>query len=211
MTADDHLSRVVDRYPALAPCRPSLDKAFRLLVSVWDRGGRLMVCGNGGSAADSDHIVSELVKGFLLKRPLSSENAQRLRAMGEEGVSLAGQLQNGLPTIALTGCGAFASAWANDVDPVSVFAQQVHVQGRPGDCLLAISTSGVSRNVIQAAVTARALGIAVIGLTGADGGRLATLSAVCVRAPATATPEVQEFHIAIYHALCAAVEAHYFS
>ena len=165
------------------------------------------MCGNGGSAADSDHIVAELLKGFLPPRPLPAAATERLRAAGPDGAVLAVGLRRGLPALSLTAHAAFQSAWCNDADPDLVFAQQVYAQGRPGDCLWAISTSGASRNVVLAAVAARALGLGVVALTGAGGGRLAGLADVAIRVPATHTSDVQELHVVVYHAICAAVEA----
>ncbi len=209
--ATGFISRATQRYPQLAICEGAMRAALAAFQRAWDADGRLLVCGNGGSAADADHVVGELLKGFLLPRPLPAGDARRLSAGGiADGPVLAATLQRGLPALALTTHAAFLTAWGNDVDNDLVFAQQVYVQGRPRDCLLAISTSGNSRNVVLAAETARALGMGVVGLTGSGGGHLATYCDVCVQAPAEATSDVQELHLVIYHALCAEAEAHYF-
>jgi D-sedoheptulose 7-phosphate isomerase len=195
----------------LEPLRPAIERAFQLLVDCFSRGGKVLVCGNGGSAADSEHIVGELMKGFRLRRPIPEETAGRLRsAYGEDGALLAERLQGALPAISLVSQTSLGSAILNDLSGDLVFAQQVYGYGVAGDVLIAISTSGNARNVLAAARVARVRGLAVIGLTGKAGGALKDLCDLALRAPATETHEIQVFHLRIYHTLCAMVEAELF-
>ena len=193
-----HLDRLLDRYPPLKPMRSSLKLAFCLLRDSLRAGGKLLIGGNGGSAADADHIVGELMKGFLLSRPVSRPG-------------FPSGLQGALPAIALTQHTALSTAFGNDADPALTFAQQTLGLGRPGDVFLGISTSGNSQNIVLAAQTARALGMRVIALTGSLGGDLAAYSDVVLAAPAQTTPDVQEYHLPIYHTLCAMLEAEFFA
>ena len=181
-----------------------ITQAARMIIHCFKQGGKVLLCGNGGSACDCAHIAGELLKGFLKKRPLPAELCARI---GEEW---AGKLQMGLPAIDLTAHSALISAVANDLDAANVYAQQVLAYGKPGDVLLCISTSGNAKNVTCAAMTARALGLTVIGLTGRTGGRLNALSDICIRVPEDETYKVQELHLPVYHYLCAAVEARFF-
>jgi len=199
------------RRPEFAACAEQIDAASDALISVFSRGGHLLLCGNGGSAADCEHIAGELLKGFEQRRPLPADLQRKLIAQGSEGEQLAARLQAALPAIALTSHTSFATAFANDVEPRMVFAQFVQALGRPGDGLLAITTSGGSENVLLAARTARAAGMAVIGLTGGRGGTLAALCDVCIAAPGHGTAEIQERHQAIYHHLCREIEIHFFA
>ena len=204
----EHLAR----YAALAPCAESVRAAAALLIAAFRAGGKLLVCGNGGSAADGGHIAGELMKSFRRPRPLSESYAARLReGYGEDGARLARRLEGGLPVIALSAHTALTTAVANDTDPALIFAQQVAALGRPGDVLWALSTSGSSENCVLAATAARAAGMRVLAMTGEGGGRLAPLADVTVAVPARETYQVQEYHLPIYHALCAAVEAAFWS
>jgi len=162
-----------------------------------------LACGNGGSAADADHIVGELMKGFFLKREIPEEEKE---AIGEMGA----YLQGALPAIALTGHSALSTAFLNDVHPEMVFAQQVYGYGKPGDVLIALTTSGNSVNVLHAADVARAKGMKVIGMTGRDGGKLKSKCDCCIIVPANVTADIQEYHLPIYHTLCAMLEDHFF-
>lgn len=198
-----HYERLFARYPALSPLRGTVKEAYKVLCRSFAAGGKLLVCGNGGSAADAEHIVGELMKGFYLKRPLPAGLRARLGQMG-------GLLQSALPAVALTGHTALSTAFANDVDPALCFAQQVLGYGRKGDVLLCISTSGNSGNVCRAAEVAAAMGLAVVSLTGRGGGALKDLSDVCLMAPADVTAEIQELHLPLYHTLCAMLEAYFF-
>lgn len=205
------LSQLTSRYPELEVCTPSLEKALELLETCYRQGGKLLICGNGGSCADAQHIVGELMKGFLKKRPLSPEEKQAMRtAFPALPDGLTDLLQGALPAISLCEESALVTAFSNDVAPEAVFAQQVMGYGREGDVLLAISTSGNAQNVRLAACVARARGLSVIGLTGASGGKLKSLADVCICVPETETFRVQELHLPVYHALCAQLEDLFF-
>ena len=186
-------------------CRAAYDEAFRRIEAAYVRGNKLMLCGNGGSAADAEHIVGELMKGFLLKRPV----AERVFPGGVPDPALK-KLQGALPALSLNGHPALAAALVNDTDASLIYAQQLLGLGRPGDVLLCISTSGNARNCCLAAQTARALGVEVIALTGAGGGRLAELSDCLIAVPERETYRVQQLHLPLYHALCARLEARFF-
>lgn len=205
------IEALVRRHPALDACRADIASAYALLERTFAGGGKLLVCGNGGSAADADHIVGELMKGFRRARRPSGATAERLRAADPEmGPRLAARLQVGLPAINLASGIALPTAFANDEDPGLVFAQQVLGLGRPGDALLGISTSGNAANVIAALLAARAVGMATVGLTGASGGRMRGRCDVLVAVPAARTFEVQELHLPVYHCLCAMLEDRFF-
>jgi D-sedoheptulose 7-phosphate isomerase len=208
----DWITASGERYPVLRECLPEMVAARDLLAATFTGNGKLLLCGNGGSSADCEHIVGELAKGFLLRRTVPGELREALVrvAGGEEGTRLADCLQRGLPCVALTGASPLATAVANDLDPVLIFAQQVLALGKVGDCLLGISTSGNAANVVAAFHVARALGMRTIALTGRTGGRLAPLADVAVRVPADNTPEIQELHLPVYHALCLALEERFF-
>jgi len=199
-----------NRHPALEACRPDVSAAYGTLLAAYRGGGKLLCCGNGGSACDADHIVGELLKKFKIHRDIPCDLRARLLAAGAEGVRLAERLEGSLPAVSLNSMGGILTAFANDVGWDEAYAQQLLGLGRPGDVLLAISTSGNSRNCTLAAVLAKQLGIRTIGLTGAAGGRLAELCDVCIRVPAHETYQVQEFHLPVYHALCAMLEVELF-
>ena len=199
----EHLERLMKRYPMLAGMREEIELVFYIMKDSYEKGGKLLVCGNGGSAADSDHIVGELMKGFYKQRKLPA--AEKIR-FGEQGE----KLQGALPAIALSQHGALSTAFLNDVDPEMVFAQQVYGYGAEDDVFLGLSTSGNSVNVISAAKVAAAKGMKVIAMTGKDGGAMRELSDVCLVVPAQMTADIQEFHLPIYHALCAMLEDYFF-
>lgn len=198
------LNGLIQRYPALQLCEPDIARVFELLVNRFQAGGRLLVCGNGGSAADAEHIAGELLKGFISKRPLTAADRERL---GEE---TAQKLQRALPVIPLTGFLSLRTAYSNDCDPVWDYAQLTYALGRSGDMLLAISTSGNAHNVLAAADVARKTGLSVIGLTGCSGGELAAVADICIRVPEQETYKVQELHLPVYHTLCMMLEDHFF-
>lgn len=205
------LQTLTDRYPVLLPCREDIAASAQRIGDTFARGGKLLIAGNGGSAADAEHIVGELMKSFVLPRPLDAALTERMRAIDpQRGDILAKHLQQGLPAIALDGHPALSTAFQNDCQPQLVFAQQVIGYGREGDALLAISTSGNSENVLYAAIAAKAKGMAVIGLTGARESRLSALADICIRVPATETYQVQELHLPVYHALCMMWEKRFF-
>lgn len=204
------LDHLLQRHPSLRPCAADIKAALAALINCFVRGRKLLLCGNGGSAADCEHIAGELLKTFERKRPLREELRKALEAQGPEGAHLAAGLQQGFPAFSLCGHASLATAVANDVDPALVFAQLVVALGRPGDILLALSTSGAARNVNFAAQAAKAVGMTVIGLTGRGGGALRPRCDIVINAPGETTPEVQEFHLPVYHYLCRAVEARFF-
>ncbi len=212
MPVENPLEELLRRYPALTVCGKSIENAYRLLVGCYEGGGKLLVCGNGGSAADSEHIAGELMKGYLHKRPLPSGVRSRLaKADPEIGPALGETLQGSLPAINLTAGSSLLSAFGNDVNPEHAYAQAAYGHAKPGDVLLGISTSGNARNVRAALCVARAIGIATIGMTGEDGGRMAGLCDVLIAVPARRTFEVQELHLPVYHCLCAMVEANFWN
>lgn len=205
---DAYLQKLVSKYPDLAACAPDVQRAYTLLLKTFQGGGKLLLCGNGGSAADCEHIVGELMKGYLRPRPLTDAMRQRLLdASLDNGAYLADHLQGALPAISLTSQTALLTATANDTAADMIFAQQVYGYGRPGDAVLGISTSGNSRNVVQALQVGRALELRTVGLAGQTGGALSAICDVTICVPWTETADVQERHLAIYHALCAMLEA----
>lgn len=205
MSLHPQIELLLSRLPALAPCGNDIQRAVDALADTFRRGGKLLLCGNGGSAADADHISGELLKGFCSKRPLNAQARERL------GDTLAEKLQDALPAIPLHSLGAINTAWLNDCDPYYGYAQLVWGLGREGDALLGISTSGNSKNVGFAMETARAKGLTTIGLSGATGGKLKTLADICICVPETATFKIQELHLPVYHAICLALEDIFFA
>lgn len=206
------LDDLIERYPQLSSCKDDIRQAYSVMSECYCRGSKLLVCGNGGSAADAEHIVGELMKGFKCRRRLDEGYATRLRNIGGTlGGRLAEGLQGALPAIALDGHPALSTAYMNDCDPQLSFAQQVSGYGKPGDVLMAISTSGNSRNVVYAAVTAKAKDMVVIGLTGGAENRLSDWADVCIRVPETETFKVQELHLPVYHCLCLMLENEFFA
>ena len=205
------LEELIGRYPVLEPCRESIRQADQTLEECFLAGGKLLVAGNGGSAADSDHIVGELMKGFVKKRPLPDSLVQALKeADPQRGAELSQKLQGALPAIALTNHVALSSAFANDVDGILSYAQQVNGYGNRGDVFLGISTSGNAENVMYAAVTARAKGMKIIGLTGRDGGKLGAFADISIVVPKQETYQIQELHLPVYHALCLMLEKRFY-
>jgi len=200
----NRLDDLMERYPRLSACRADIERAFEALVSAYASDRKVLVCGNGGSAADAEHWAGELLKGFHQARPLAPEWRKKL------GPELGDKLQGALPMIPLTGFASLATAFGNDVDPTLVFAQLTWALGRPGDVLAAISTSGNAGNVLAAVRVARAKDMTTIGLTGRGGGRLKQAVDVCVCVPAASTPEVQELHLPVYHCLAAMLEERFF-
>lgn len=206
-----HIDLLTRRYPILAVVKQDIIDAFGVLVECYEHDGKLLIAGNGGSAADSEHIAGELMKRFKVPRPVSGEMALKLSDIDPvRGPELAKNLERGLMAIPLVAHEALSTAYINDVDGLGVFAQQLYGFGREGDVFLGISTSGNSKNVMIATVVARALGIKVIGLTGADGGELATVADVSIKVPATETYMIQELHLPVYHCLCLMLEDYFF-
>jgi D-sedoheptulose 7-phosphate isomerase len=199
--------RLLEKYPELGACAGAVYAAAGILKDAAAEGRKILICGNGGSAADADHITGELLKSFRKKRPIEKETADKLAALDRElGGDLAAKLQGGVQAISLVCHNALSTAFGNDVDPLMAFAQQTYVFGKPGDVFWGISTSGNAKNVYAAALTAKAKGLTVIGMTGKGGGKLKTVSDVCVAVPCTETFEVQELHLPVYHALCLYIE-----
>jgi len=206
-----HILTLTGRYPALEACSMSIQAAYDLLRTAYSQGRKLLVCGNGGSASDSEHIVGELMKEFKLKREVYKDQAEAMKRIDPElGTILAEHLQGALPAITLTGHSSLTTAFMNDSQPELVFAQQVNGYGKAGDVFLGISTSGNSRNVLFAAVAAKAKGMKVIGLTGQQPNKLAQLADVCIQVPAMETYKIQELHLPVYHCLCMMLEEHFF-
>ena len=205
------IDTLIERYPALSVCRQSLTEAVEAICTTYKNGGKVIICGNGGSASDAEHIVGELMKGFLLKRPLDRDQIRSLRAAGcGEPEQFAAGLQQGLPAISLVSQSALMTAFLNDVQPDMVFAQQAFAYGCPGDVLLALSTSGNSANVVNAALAAKAKGMEIIAFTGERESRLSAVSSVTFRVPAAETYRIQEYHLPLYHALCGLTELELF-
>ena len=185
-------------------------KAVSLLVGCVKNHGKILICGNGGSAADAEHIAGELMKSFLLPRSLPESFCSRAKKLYPQHADALTRLQGGIAAIPLVSGVALPTAFANDVDGQLCFAQQVYALARPGDVVWGISTSGNSANVNQALRVARLLSCRTLGLTGKDGGEMASLLDVELRAPASSTPQVQELHLPLYHALCACIEVSIF-
>ncbi len=201
----DHIALLVERIPALAGCRADIECATDLLFDCYKNKGTILLCGNGGSAADSEHISGELLKGFLMRRTPDDATIEKIGAhLGSS--EIAAKLQRGIPAIPLTSLSAVLSAFANDVDPELVFGQLVFAFGRENDAFLGLSTSGNSKNVVAAAQIAKAIGIPAIAMTGESGGRLKDICDVTIKVPACETYLIQEYHLPIYHAICAELE-----
>ena len=205
------LNELLNRYPSLRECQGDIKKAVKAITECYENGGKLLLCGNGGSCADCEHIVGELMKGFLKARPINdnqkAEMKNRCNLIDDELLS---KLQGGLPAIAIPSITALNSAFCNDVDPELVYAQPLMALAKENDMLIGISTSGNSKNVFGAVKVAKALGIKVIGLTGKTGGKLKDTADICICVPQTETFKIQELHLPIYHYICAAVEEHFF-
>jgi D-sedoheptulose 7-phosphate isomerase len=211
MTTPHPLEELIARYPDLKACTPDIERAFNLLEACYRGGGKVLICGNGGSAADSEHIVGELMKGFESKRPVPEETRQRLlEASPESGDYLADHLQGALPTLSLVSQTSLLTAYANDVAAEMIFAQQVYGYGKRGDAVIGISTSGNSDNIVYALMVGRALGLDTLGFTGQGGGRMAAICDVTVRVPRERTLDIQELQLPVYHALCKMLEAAFF-
>ncbi len=209
---DSEFDSLTQRYPVLTEVRAPFSEALRLLTESISNGGKILLCGNGGSAADCEHIAGELLKGFLNHRPIGPELQRRLiDQLGEaEGVHFSKNIQKAIPAISLTGHQSFQTAFGNDLNYEFAFAQHLFGLGKKGDCLLAITTSGNSKNVLQAARLAKVLGIKVIALTGKSGGKIREISDVCINAPADKVHEIQELHLPLYHSLCLILEKYLF-
>lgn len=205
------LNELFERYPQLMPCKSDFEKAYKCLKDSYGAGGKLLVAGNGGSAADSEHIVGELMKSFLFNRKINAElESNLIDQFGDEGVQLAGRLEGTLTAIPLTSMPALTSAFANDVDAAVSFAQMLYAYADKEDVFLGISTSGNSQNIIYAFMVARAKGIRSIALTGSAGGKCRELADIVICVPENETFKIQELHLPVYHALCSMLEADFF-
>ncbi len=204
------LNELGERYPALKPLERDILSAFETLKECYEQGGRVYVCGNGGSSSDSEHIVGELMKCFKKKRAIDPALAENLQKEGELGQELSAYLEGGLPAISLCGHPSLTFAYLNDTNPMLTFAQQLSVMAKAGDVLIALSTSGNSKNCVYATVVARALGVKTVFLGGGTGGKLRELATVSIIAPEKETFKVQECHLPIYHCLCAMLEEEFF-
>lgn len=204
------LEELIRRYPQLKDISYKISEAAEHLIRCYENGNKVLICGNGGSSSDSDHIAGELLKGFEQKRPLDDSMRNSLLLSGNRGPYLAEKLQAGLPAISLSAHTGLLTAVANDTDATLIYAQQVIGFGNPGDVLLGISTSGNAQNVLDAAITARAKGMTVIGMTGETGGKLKSNCDILINVPEKRTSFVQELHLPVYHTLCLMIESHFF-
>lgn len=208
---EKHINQLFERYPILIPCYADIITAYKIIEKAYSCDHKMLIAGNGGSAADSEHIAGELMKRFIIPRPVPEDFKQKLLSVDPiKGENLACNLERSLMAIPLVAHEALTTAYINDVDGLGVFAQQLYGFGRAGDVFLGISTSGNSKNIMFATVVARALGIKVIGLTGKDGGELASVADVAIRVPETETYRIQELHLPVYHCLCLMLEDRFF-
>lgn len=206
-----HVDNLIDRYPKLIVCKDSIINAYEIMEKSYSCEGKLLVCGNGGSASDSEHIVGELMKEFRLKRKVYANQAEAMKNIDPEmGATLAENLQGALPAICLTGHSSLTTAFMNDANADLVFAQQVNGYGKKDDVFLGISTSGNSKNVVYAAITAKAKGLKIIGLTGSRESKMTMIADCCIRVPETETYKIQELHLPVYHCLCLMLEDRFF-
>lgn len=211
METNQILDELFNRYPELSHLSGAITNAFEMLVTCYSSGGKVLVCGNGGSCSDAEHIVGELMKSFEAKRPMSENQKKVLSEIyGERGIYLGDKLEQGLPAISLTSHISLITAVSNDIDPDLIFAQQVVGYGNPADVLIGISSSGNSQNVVDALATAKATEMKTIGLTGETGGKMKSYSDMLINVPGTRTAFVQELQLPVYHALCMMVENHFF-
>jgi D-sedoheptulose 7-phosphate isomerase len=205
------LNELWEKYPDLQTCEADIVLAFQLISKCFRDKGKILICGNGGSASDSEHIVGELMKSFKSKRFLPEEFREKvINRFPEDSAYILNHLQGALPAISLTSNSALNTAFSNDVASDMIFAQQVLGYGTPGDVLLALSTSGNSINVIRALQVSRAKGLINVELTGLGGGKMNELCDVLIRVPRISTPDVQELHLPVYHALCLMLEQEFF-
>jgi D-sedoheptulose 7-phosphate isomerase len=211
MESMNYLEELIERYPVLDCVKSQIREAYEILVTCYENGGKLLIAGNGGSCADAEHIVGELMKGFVKRRAVSEDFARKLLEVDPKlGKELGEKLQGGLPAIALTGHPSLSTAYLNDVDGELIYAQQTYGYGKKGDVLLGISTSGNAKNIMYAMTAAKAIGMKTIGLSGKDGGHLKMTADVTVVVPETETFKIQELHLPVYHVLCLMLEARFF-
>jgi len=212
MVKDKTLDLLCERYPSLSGLRNTISDAAGMLIDCYSSGGKLLICGNGGSSADADHFAAELMKSFEMLRPLDESLKKRFHEIsGTRGRYLGDKLEHSLPAISLPANTALATAISNDIDPSLIYAQQVIGYGEEGDVLIGISTSGNSQNIVDACITAKALNLNVIGITGKTGGKMKQFCDLLVNVPETRTAWVQELHLPVLHAICLIVENHFYS
>ncbi|MBQ8304176.1 MAG: SIS domain-containing protein [Clostridia bacterium] len=205
------MKELLERYPSLTVCEQEIKLAAQTLITCYESNNKVLTCGNGGSCADADHIVGELMKGFLKKRPLSTTKKEKMKThFPDLDDDILNSLQEGLPAVSLCSLTALNTAFCNDVNPEFMYAQAVLGLGNVSDVLICLSTSGNSKNVCAAAKIAKAQGIFVIGMTGKNGGKLSAIADVCICVPESETFKVQELHLPVYHYLCATVENEFF-
>ena len=204
------LNDMLEKYPALTVCEEDIQKAFALIKETYKTGGKLLLCGNGGSSADSEHIVGELMKSFMKTRKIPDEIRAKIKKSAKHWEYISQNLQGALPAISLVSQSSIISAFSNDVAADIVFAQQVYGYAKPNDCFIGISTSGNAKNILYAAETAKAMDMKTIALTGISGGELKGVCDVTIKAPSSVTPEIQEYHLPIYHTLCMMIEQEFF-
>jgi D-sedoheptulose 7-phosphate isomerase len=201
---DGHLAELVNRYPLLGGCAGDIERAFTLMKDCYENGGKVLICGNGGSAADAEHWAGELMKGFFKTRPIPDDTKIKLEP------DLLKNLQGALPTIPLTGYISLSTAFSNDVNAVFLYSQLTWGLGAENDILVGISTSGNSENIVYALQTARAKRMKTIGLSGESGGKILDLTDVCIRVPETEVHKIQEYHLPVYHTICLMLEDFFF-
>lgn len=205
------LNILIDRYPDLDVCRNEIFKAFEFLKKCYHENGKVLTCGNGGSSSDSEHIVGELMKGFKSNRSLPLSFKDKINSLfPQDGIYIGNHLQGTLSAISLSSNSTLNTAFANDVAADMIYAQQVYGYGNKGDVLIGLSTSGNSLNVIRALQVAKAKGLITIGLTGKTGGKMKDYCDVTIRVPRTSTPDIQELHLPVYHAICLMLENEFF-
>ena len=210
--AQQELEQLLAGYSALEVIHGQVKQAFELLKQCTDAGGMIYVCGNGGSAADSEHIVGELMKSFKRRRRLCTQEREAFReCAGGEGLRLAGKLEHAIPAFSLVSQTGISTAFVNDIGAEAVFAQQVYGYGKKQDLLWALSTSGNSINVVYAVYAARVRQMKVLAMTGEADSQLSALADICIRVPSLDTAKIQEYHLPVYHCLCAMLEAEYYS
>ena len=208
---EQHIQLLMERYHKLLGIRESIVEGYQIIENCYKNGGKLLIAGNGGSDSDANHIVGELMKKFMIDRPPDEELIRRMNEIDPfRGRILSEQLEQGLPAIALSNHSSLNTAFINDVDGLAIYAQQILGYGNKGDVLLGISTSGNSKNIMNATVVARAKGLKIVGLTGDDGGELAQVSDVAVKVPENKTYMIQELHLPIYHCWCIMLEDYFF-
>lgn len=195
------MEELIKRYPSLEICKEDIKSALKLIIDTYKSGGKVLVCGNGGSAADSEHIVGELMKGFMLKRPVTDERIPEQLRCG---------LQGALPAISLPSQSAILSAFINDVDPDMMYAQLVYGYAKGNDLVIGLSTSGNSKNIVNAIEVAKCIGAKTLAMTGEKENKLSEICDVTIKVPQTETYKIQELHLPIYHYLCAEVERYFF-